>query len=33
VHSRAVARIEFARHAPMPGKDGGFSSADVGVSR
>ncbi|MGH6786280.1 MAG: acyl-CoA dehydrogenase, partial [Novosphingobium sp.] len=33
VHARAVARIEFARHAPMPGNDGAFSSADVGVSR
>ncbi|HVR89895.1 MAG TPA: acyl-CoA dehydrogenase family protein [Novosphingobium sp.] len=33
VHSRAVARIEFARHTPLPGNDAGFSSADVGVSR
>ena len=33
VHSRAVARIEFARHAPMPAKDGSFSSGDVGVAR
>ena len=34
VHSRAVARIEYARHAPKPGNDAaGFSSGDVGASR
>ena len=34
VHERAVARIEFARHAPKPGNDGAtFSSGDVGASR
>jgi alkylation response protein AidB-like acyl-CoA dehydrogenase len=34
VHARAIARIEFARHAPRPGNDGTtFSSGDVGVSR
>jgi alkylation response protein AidB-like acyl-CoA dehydrogenase len=36
VHARAIARIEFARHAPRPnaGNDAGsFSSADVGVAR
>ena len=32
VHCRAIARMEFARHAPQPGDDG-FSSGDVGVSR
>ncbi len=33
VHSRAIARIEFARHSPnAPGNDA-FSSGDVGVSR
>ena len=35
VHARAIARIEFARHAPKPGasNDAGFSSGDVGVAR
>ena len=33
VHSRAVARIEFARHSPNARKDAAFSSGDVGVSR
>ena len=34
VHERAVARIEFARHAPKPGNDSAsFSSGDVGASR
>ncbi|WP_068073671.1 acyl-CoA dehydrogenase family protein [Novosphingobium lentum] len=33
VHNRAIARIEFARHTPMPGTDPGFSSGDVGVAR
>ena len=34
VHSRAIARIEFARHsANAPKGDGAFSSGDVGVSR
>ena len=34
VHSRAIARIEYARHAPKPGNDGAsFSSGDVGASR
>jgi alkylation response protein AidB-like acyl-CoA dehydrogenase len=35
VHARAIARIEFARHAPKPNasNDAAFSSADVGVSR
>ncbi len=34
VHARAIARIEFARHAPNIGNDDGrISSGDVGVSR
>jgi len=34
VHARAIARIEFARHAPKPGNDADtFSSGDIGVSR
>lgn len=34
VHSRAVARIEYARHSNQaPGNDRGMSSADIGVSR
>ena len=34
VHARAIARIEFARHAPKPGNDAAaFSSGDVGVAR
>ena len=34
VHARAVARIEFARHAPVPGNDTRtFNSGDVGASR
>ena len=33
VHSRAIARIEFARHAPNAPKSGEISSGDVGASR
>ncbi|SMC50344.1 acyl-CoA dehydrogenase family protein [Novosphingobium sp. B1] len=33
VHARAIARIEFARHADMPSADRGFSSGDLGVAR
>ena len=34
VHARAIARIEFARHAPKPGNDAAaFSSGDVGAAR
>ncbi|ABD25441.1 acyl-CoA dehydrogenase-like protein [Novosphingobium aromaticivorans DSM 12444] len=33
VHARAIARIEFARHADMPQADRGFSSGDLGVAR
>jgi acyl-CoA dehydrogenase len=34
VHSRAIARIEYARHAPKPGaSNDSFSSGDVGVAR
>jgi acyl-CoA dehydrogenase len=32
VHARAIARIEFARHAPMPG-DADFTSGDMAISR
>ncbi|MGI9376194.1 MAG: acyl-CoA dehydrogenase family protein [Tsuneonella suprasediminis] len=33
VHARAIARMEFARHAPGMGKDDSFSSGDLGVTR
>ncbi len=34
VHARAIARIEFARHSPVPGHDTRtFSSGDIGASR
>ena len=34
VHSRAIARIEFARHSPnAPQGDGGMSSGDMGATR
>ncbi|CAM4013134.1 hypothetical protein NOLU111490_02930 [Novosphingobium lubricantis] len=33
VHARAIARIEFARHAEMPPADASLSSGDVGVAR
>lgn len=33
VHARAIARIEFARHAEMPPADARLSSGDVGVAR
>ncbi|WP_338467720.1 acyl-CoA dehydrogenase family protein [Novosphingobium sp. ZN18A2] len=34
VHNRAIARIEFARHAPKPDDgDAAFSSGDIGVTR
>jgi alkylation response protein AidB-like acyl-CoA dehydrogenase len=33
VHARAIARIEFARHAPQPGADAEVSSGHVGVAR
>ena len=33
VHARAIARIEFARHADMPSDDRSFSSGDLGVAR
>jgi len=33
VHCRAIARMEFARHASQPGDNDSFSSGDVGVSR
>jgi alkylation response protein AidB-like acyl-CoA dehydrogenase len=33
VHARAIARMEFARHAPAPDADGGFSSGDMGATR
>ncbi|ODU69532.1 MAG: acyl-CoA dehydrogenase [Novosphingobium sp. SCN 66-18] len=33
VHNRAIARIEFARHAEGPQGDRGFSSGDLGVAR
>ena len=33
VHARAIARIEFARHAEMPPADASLNSGDVGVAR
>ena len=33
VHSRAVARIEFARHTDKPGDKAEFSSGDIGATR
>ncbi|MXP14835.1 acyl-CoA dehydrogenase [Altererythrobacter confluentis] len=33
VHARAIARMEFARHAPAPDADAGFSSGDMGATR
>ena len=33
VHNRAIARIEFARHADKPGDKTDFSSGDLGVAR
>jgi alkylation response protein AidB-like acyl-CoA dehydrogenase len=33
VHNRAIARIEFARHADKPGDKADFSSGDMGVAR
>ena len=33
VHARAIARMEFARHAPAPAGDPSFSSGDMGATR